>query len=85
MKLQPKEVQCTAASVQHRPMDCMALGCQYLCKFFGDKVNSFFVSGLQRSMHRQASGIQGVIVVVLAVIRLELNLCTAKSTSCCCV
>ena len=41
---------------------------------FGDKVNPFLVSGLQCSMHRQASVVQGVNMVVLLVIRLALNL-----------
>lgn len=33
MKRQPKEMHRMEASVQHRPMDCMALGCQSLRKF----------------------------------------------------
>lgn len=48
-------------------------GLQIFAHVFGDEVNSFLVSGRQFSRHRWASVIKGAVVVILGVIRLELN------------
>lgn len=67
-----REAACTSIrSVQGYVLQ--GTGLQIFACVFGDEVNSFLVSGRQFSRHRRASVIKGAVVVILGVIRLELN------------